>query len=389
MSGNWAWEQADIIAKDPETHGSMFVPIILRSDKTMVSVATGQNPLYALIGNVQNHVRRAHRNVVSLVGFLAVPKNYLEQVLLSCIVSGWCPNALQEVFKSEPRVLWDEYGIINYSFLAPWLAYSFCYPFMVHFLQADIYELLSPDLLYQVIKGFKQWMGDDSKALMKLDEDTLHQIDVAVARFHQEQEIFKETGHSLSHYCFLIQQFGAPNGPCSSITESKHIKFMKEPWCCSSSNELMGETLLINQHLDKLAATHFLYDQFHPDAEVSLPLMQNDGMHHELICLGHYDCVYIEGDTKSDSFSGLLIAHVNLFFSFIFRDKVYPCALVQWFSMYIDSLVEPDLDVRGQCACSVIHIDTILHSAHLIGVAGSQKLYTPQFTLCIPVIQCE
>ena len=38
----------------------MFVPVIPGSDKTTVSVATGQNkyyPLYAGIGNVQNHVQ--------------------------------------------------------------------------------------------------------------------------------------------------------------------------------------------------------------------------------------------------------------------------------------------------------------------------------------------
>jgi Plavaka transposase len=66
----------DILAEDPDTHGAMFVPIILGSDKTTVSVATGHNqyyPLYASIGNVRNHVRRAHRNAVSLVGFLAIP----------------------------------------------------------------------------------------------------------------------------------------------------------------------------------------------------------------------------------------------------------------------------------------------------------------------------
>ncbi|KAF9455420.1 hypothetical protein BDZ94DRAFT_1316251 [Collybia nuda] len=77
MSGNWAWEQADIIAKDPETHGAMFAPIIMGSDKTTVSVATGQNdfyPLYASVGNVQNHIRRAHRNALSIIGFLAIPK---------------------------------------------------------------------------------------------------------------------------------------------------------------------------------------------------------------------------------------------------------------------------------------------------------------------------
>ncbi|KIK99826.1 hypothetical protein PAXRUDRAFT_84861, partial [Paxillus rubicundulus Ve08.2h10] len=45
----------DIVAQDPETHSSEFVPIIIRSDKTTVSVATGQNnyyPLYLSIGNI-------------------------------------------------------------------------------------------------------------------------------------------------------------------------------------------------------------------------------------------------------------------------------------------------------------------------------------------------
>ena len=55
----------------------MFVPIILRSDKTTVSVATGHNeyyPLYMSIGNVHNNIRRAHRNALMLIAFLAIPK---------------------------------------------------------------------------------------------------------------------------------------------------------------------------------------------------------------------------------------------------------------------------------------------------------------------------
>ncbi|OBZ74375.1 hypothetical protein A0H81_05452, partial [Grifola frondosa] len=78
MSGDWAWKQADIIAQDPNNAGAAFVPIILGSDKTTVSVTTGQNeyyPLYASIGNVHNSVRRAHRNAVALIGFLAIPKS--------------------------------------------------------------------------------------------------------------------------------------------------------------------------------------------------------------------------------------------------------------------------------------------------------------------------
>lgn len=63
---------------DKNCHGAMFVPVILGSDKTTVSIATGQTdfyPLYGSIGNVHNSVRRAHKNAVALLGFLAIPKS--------------------------------------------------------------------------------------------------------------------------------------------------------------------------------------------------------------------------------------------------------------------------------------------------------------------------
>lgn len=56
----------------------MLVPIILGSDKTTVSVATGNNeyyPVYISIGNIHNTTRRARRNGVALIGFLAIPKS--------------------------------------------------------------------------------------------------------------------------------------------------------------------------------------------------------------------------------------------------------------------------------------------------------------------------
>ena len=68
----------DILAQDKRNHGVVFCPIILGSDKTTVSVATGQNeyyPLYMSNGLIHNDVRRGHRNGVSLVGFLAIPKS--------------------------------------------------------------------------------------------------------------------------------------------------------------------------------------------------------------------------------------------------------------------------------------------------------------------------
>ena len=61
----------------------MFCPVILGSDKTTVSVATGQNeyyPLYASAAVIQNHVRRAHRNGLALIGFLSIPKSKLQPI---------------------------------------------------------------------------------------------------------------------------------------------------------------------------------------------------------------------------------------------------------------------------------------------------------------------
>ncbi|KAH9008887.1 hypothetical protein EDB84DRAFT_1280891, partial [Lactarius hengduanensis] len=277
MSGDWAWREANRIAADPTTRGSLLVPLILGSDKTTVSVATDQNeyyPLYLSIGNVRNNVRRAHRNAVVLLGFLAIPKtdkrhaddsefrkfrrqlfhmslahilssvrpamttpevvrtpdghfrravysigayieDYPEQVLLACTVYGWCPqnrrsreltNALVNVL--DLGMLWDQYGIVGSVT-----------PFTSEFPHADIHDIITPDILHQVVKGtfkdhlvswvedyllltysknnanailddidrrialappfpglrrfpqgqgFKQWTGDDSKALMKV-----------------------------------------------------------------------------------------------------------------------------------------------------------------------------------------------------------------------------
>jgi hypothetical protein len=128
MSGDWTWRQSvchvargcalllliqsqDIIAEDPSTHGSMFVPIILGSDKTTVSVATGQNefyPLYLSIGNIQNHMRRAHKNALVVIGFLPIPKgtvcSYLPMLVL-ILESGARKDTDKEGFRQFKRTL--------------------------------------------------------------------------------------------------------------------------------------------------------------------------------------------------------------------------------------------------------------------------------------------
>lgn len=183
-------------------------------------------------------------------------------------VRGRRTRALTELLMDTltSKKLWDEFGIDDDII-----------PFTFHFPRADIHEILTPDLLHQVIKGtfkdhlvtwvgeylelehgearaneimddidrriaaappfpglhqfphghrFKQWTGDDSKALMKvylpaiaghvptemvqcistfldvcyiirhadITVDTLKEFDTALAKFHHHCEVFRTTG---------------------------------------------------------------------------------------------------------------------------------------------------------------------------------------------------
>ncbi|KAG1888514.1 hypothetical protein F4604DRAFT_2023854 [Suillus subluteus] len=638
MSGDWAWDQADIISEDPDSHGSTFVPVVLGSDKTTVSIATGNNeyyPLYASIGNVRNNIRLSPPDVkfrkfrrqlfhCSLSKILEMLRpgitkyevarfddghfrrviyglgpyiaDYEEQVLLTCIVRGWCPRCLSSrINLDEPAgwrcrhhtdvlveegtldALWDEYGIVGDLV-----------PFMNDFARADIHELIAPDILHQLIKGtfkdhlvdwiekylyqmhskkdaerimddidrriaavpafaglrrfpqgrgFKQWTGDDSKALMKvylsaiegyvpvdmvrtfraflefcylvrqsiITEKTLEQIQEALDRFYRHRQIFETLNvvstfslprqHSLQHYIHLIRLFGAPNGLCSSITEAKHIKAVKEPWRRSSRYEALGQMLVTNQRLDKLAASradftqrkmlddeaantqavnttvddnddndnkvdngptnveahvelaktlqrkrartiaalaielsiphlsnllrHFLFGQLNPNdpcdpSEVPLAYCPHfddkisvfnsacsrffapsdlsgiGGMRHEYIRAcpiwrnehPRFDCVFVNMNADLDGMRGMSIARVLTFFSFTYKQELYSCAVVQWFDTIGDLpnedtgmwVVQPAHNNNNTPHISVIHIDSIYRTAHLIPVYGTRVI---------------
>ncbi|KAH9037926.1 hypothetical protein EDB85DRAFT_1860964, partial [Lactarius pseudohatsudake] len=78
MSGHFAWRRSTMIYEDdPTMEGAMYCAVILGSDKTTVSVATGHveyHPLYLSVGNLHNEARRGHRNGVIPIAFLAIPK---------------------------------------------------------------------------------------------------------------------------------------------------------------------------------------------------------------------------------------------------------------------------------------------------------------------------
>ena len=96
-----------------------------------------------------------------------------------------------------------------------------------------------------------------------IDEANLQALDNALVDFHHYRQIFISSGvcsqtislprqHALKHYHHHIEEFGAPVGLCTSITENKHITAVKKPYRKSSHNQPLGEMLQINTRLDKI-----------------------------------------------------------------------------------------------------------------------------------------
>lgn len=103
-----------------------------------------------------------------------------------------------------------------------------------------------------------------------IDTDALESLDNALAKFWQLREIFRASGvrpsgfslprqHALFHYRRHIEDFGAPGGLCSSITESRHITAVKKPWRRSNRYQALGQMLHTIQRLEKLAAMNTDY----------------------------------------------------------------------------------------------------------------------------------
>ncbi|KAF8873359.1 hypothetical protein BD779DRAFT_1613680 [Infundibulicybe gibba] len=590
MSGNFAWRHCnEIFEADPSVEGAMYCPIILGSDKTTVSVATGNveyHPLYLSIGNVHNSVRRTHRNAVVPIGFLAIPKgdrkydgdiafrkfkrqlyhtsisaileslhtgmttpvvrrcpdghfqrvlydltsyiaDYPEQVLLAGVVQNWCPRCtalvgnldgpcgrrtreFTEVLldRLSSTELWDEYGIDDDIL-----------PFTFDFPRANIHEMLTPDLLHQLVKGtfkdhlvtwvgkylelehgearaneilddidrriaaspsfpglrnfpqgrrFKQWTGDDSKVLMKvylpaitghvpdemvqaiaafldacyivrradITEATLSTFDTALKKFHLHREIFCTTGvrptgfslprqHSLSHYRHLIEEFGAPGGLCSSITESRHITADLDDDNSNGGDELdwVGAiddayvtgnvTLARTRELPELCR-RFLYDQLHQNnpelSSANIPLAEcpkissKISVFHSAIAKFYapsdesgmgkgskYDCALVVEDEDKPGMKGMSVVRAKLFFSFKHQGQTYPCALVDWFKTFGRSpnpvtgmwRVKPHMS-HGSRLSTVVHLDSFLRGAHLLPIFGPHFLpisFPPSYSL--------
>ena len=100
-----------------------------------------------------------------------------------------------------------------------------------------------------------------------ITDDSLDQLNTALHKFHESCQIFSGTvrpdgpsgfslpqQHSMVHYHNHIKNFGAPNGLCSSITESKHIATVKCPWRWTNKHMALSQMLKVNERLDKISA---------------------------------------------------------------------------------------------------------------------------------------
>ncbi|KAG5650965.1 hypothetical protein H0H81_010387 [Sphagnurus paluster] len=65
----------------------------------------------------------------------------------------------------------------------------------------------------------------------------------------------------MMHFPRSIYLFGSPNGLCSSITESKHIKAVKEPWRRSNRFDALPQMLQTISRLEKMAAIQRKFSQ--------------------------------------------------------------------------------------------------------------------------------
>ncbi|KAE9404082.1 hypothetical protein BT96DRAFT_989584 [Gymnopus androsaceus JB14] len=258
-----------------------------------------------------------------------------EQVYVSGVVQGWCcrcnamfsdldgaadrrtrelDKIVREEYGGEGHTLWDNFGVDEHVT-----------PFTEGFPRANIHEMLLFDLLHQIVKGcfkdmlvdwtweylllkhgekraneifddidrrlaavpafpglrcfphgrrFKQWTGNDSKALMKIflpavaeylpeemmkclssfmdfcylvrcsdiNEDTLKAVESSLQAFHHYREIFRTSG--------VCEHFSIPR-----MHSMVHYPLsVKKPWRRSNRYNALSQILLTNQHLDKLAA---------------------------------------------------------------------------------------------------------------------------------------
>ena len=92
--------------------------------------------------------------------------------------------------------------------------------------------------------------------------------------------------------------------------------------------------------------------------------------------VSRYDCMFINTDTLQPGMHGLDVACARLFFLFTFERVKYSCAFIHWFPKigeFVDEgtrmwSVKPEVFNDGSHNSSIIHLDSIVHLAHLLPI---------------------
>lgn len=90
------------------------------------------------------------------------------------------------------------------------------------------------------------------------------------------------------------------------------------------------------------------------------------------------DTVFVKIGAGQSNMQDMVIARVQLFFSFTFDRKTYPCALVEWLTPGNEPdedtgmwVVKPEFHSNGRRTLAIVHLDCIARAAHLLPVSGS------------------
>ncbi|KAF8332479.1 hypothetical protein F5887DRAFT_1063884 [Amanita rubescens] len=406
MSGNWAWKQCTTVSIATGQHD--YYPIYISNGNLHNHIRLAHNGAVSLLGflpvpkgtrqDMKSAVFRFNCKILeclkpamskpevikcadgqyrrAIYGIGPYIADYPEQCIIGCAVQGWCPihrDDLDEKLGDEERrcerideklrqsvpskEMWKEWGTpddVKGTFKDHLVTWIEKYMIKTH---GSAYGNIAAVPHFAGLRSFsqgrnfKQWTGDDTKALMKvflpaisglvpeemvkavaafldfcyivrqpsLNESDLGALDDALKRFCKYRTIFIDKGvcsdpiclprqHSIQHYHRLIEQFGAPNGLSTSITESKHIDAVKKPWRRTNHFEELIQMLLINQRLDKLAAFRSrLFGQglldvpLLPDGAQAISMDSESDSHHNMGDFQESDDDGVIADSKVDS----------------------------------------------------------------------------------------